>query len=247
MKRVIPVNCTAKITNENYLNVDLSTIQNDLWTLFVDNDGAVCFSLDRDLTLSLNSNKNYKVLNVVKTPPNAIQFLNKTENNNEVIANWAHIGVVVDSSNSSIQKTKSTKTSTSTIISSKAINIIIYINGVKSIEGSLIPQPIEEVLLCNTILYVGPNLHSGWRFTELRMWADCRTETEIDNEKENYLVLAVKRKRVQLRIKAPKKLFSPFSTMTINEPSELLFFPFLKLNNEVTTVANMKNINTHSL
>jgi hypothetical protein len=62
-------------------------------------------------------------------------------------------------------------------------------------------------------------------------WAEARTSVEIDNYRENYLALASKRKRLQLRLRgtAAKIKFSPMSRdpLTLGDPCPRIVVPLV--------------------
>lgn len=97
-------------------------------------------------------------------------------------------------------------------------SITLYVNGNKSANGKVTITKESEETLKYTTMYVGHNL-SGWRISELRVWADARPQIDIEGMRENYLPLASKRKRMQFRIKGSKKLFGPLpDSFVIGEP-----------------------------
>ena len=65
-----------------------------------------------------------------------------------------------------------------------------------------------------SVLLVGPGLGNGWRITEVRAWADIRSEVELTQQRDLCLPLAVKRRRMQLRLQGQvgntRKIFGPF-------------------------------------
>jgi len=135
---------------------------------------------------------------------------------NEEIAVWHHVAVTMD-----------TSSSVSSAYGTSAV-VVVYFDGkwVKQ-ESFDVPAAAEESIAF-THLYVCPNMGSGWRMTEFRIWSDIRDSIEIERERDNYLSLASKRKRLQLRVLTSKSFFGPFdesifnlsSTSIIRNPSE---------------------------
>eukprot|EP01038_Epipyxis_sp_PR26KG_P008711 gene8711-11771_t len=208
---------TTTTTNNILMKRDLLDNNQNLWCLYVDHDGFIIFEL---------SYKNESDGSIITTPhpkrsikSTADAITGWTDSSSQQSPVWTHIAIVLDSTQSN------TTNNQQMIQSSHPLSVIIYINGSKNVEGFVEIPAMNESSLHSTILYVGMNLPAKWRFTELRVWADCRSEAEIDGQKESYLVLAMKRKRVQLRIKGAKKLFSPFRNIEIGEPSTSIIQP----------------------
>lgn len=152
-----------------------------LWSVFVTADGALCWAFGgmRDPSAA-----------VVKTAPNSVNLGSAKDGGGP---GWTHVAITVDSGGSSGLAT-----------------VLLYINGERAAKADKISLPaFPEQHLASTTIYVGPGLGSGWRLTELRFWADVRGSVEIDSQKDNFLALASKRKRLQFRIKGGKKLFGP--------------------------------------
>ena len=106
---------------------------------------------------------------------------------------WTHVCAVVDSSQSDIGASG---------------QVSLYVNG----ECVAKKKPVKftefaEAQLVDTTLYIAADLSKGWRVTELRAWADARTSSEIDQNRDMMLALASKRKRLQYRVKGNKQLF----------------------------------------
>ena len=123
---------------------------------------------------------------------------------NEEISVWRHVAVTMDTS--------------STITSTHGTNaaVTVYFDGKWLKQDSLdVPAVTEKALSC-THLFVGPNMGSGWRMTEVRIWSDVRDSIEIEREKDNYLSLASKRKRLQLRVPTSKSFFGSFDDTIFN-------------------------------
>lgn len=117
---------------------------------------------------------------------------------NEEVASWRHVAVTID-----------TSASISTTYGTSAV-ITVYFDG-KHVKQEVVDVPVvsEEALVASH-LYLGSNMGCGWRMTEVRVWSDIRDSIEIEREKDNYLSLASKRKRLQLRVPTSKLFFSPF-------------------------------------
>ena len=124
-------------------------------------------------------------VNTIRTNAGIVNVkpLDKVEGNLQQEPAWIHVAVVVDDS-----------------------FISIFVDGNCEVKGTLTPPAIEESCLAISTLYVGLNLVSGWRLAELRIWADARTPNDISQNKDNYLALAAKRKRLLLNFtKGPKE------------------------------------------
>ena len=105
---------------------------------------------------------------------------------------WTHIAVVVDTSGGN----------------GMTAMVSLFVNGNRSAKEQMVFSHFSEADLATTTLYMGCNL-TGWRMTEVRLWADSRQTVDIEGQRDNYLPLASKRKRMQFRIKGSKKLFGP--------------------------------------
>jgi hypothetical protein len=126
---------------------------------------------------------------VVKTPSNEV---NMGPTADIPVSVWTHITVVVDSSGGN----------------GVSASVSLFVNGNRSAKEHVTFAHRSEADLATTTLYMGCNL-SGWRMTEVRVWADARQTVDIEGMRDNYLPLASKRKRMQFRIKGSKKLFGP--------------------------------------
>lgn len=161
-----------------------------LWSLYVDHAGSVCFSFfSNQVTSGAPESKTLLgrslTLNTLRTNAGMINVKpsDKNEDGLQVEPSWVHIALVLDDSIASI-----------------------FVDGNCEVKGSLVPPAMDENSLAISTLYVGLNLVSGWRFTELRVWADARSPNDIAQNKDNYLALAAKRKRLLLNFsKGPKE------------------------------------------
>lgn len=162
-----------------------------IWCLYVNDSGSVCFSY---FSCEDSPRKNESipifgrqmVVSTIQTNSDVMKMNKPSESHEGSLqpeSPWTHVSVVVDNS-----------------------NISIYINGNCEVKGSLAPPVIDEKYLAISTLYFGLNLVSGWRLTELRIWADARSGNDIAQNKDNYLALAAKRKRLLLNFtKGPKE------------------------------------------
>jgi len=109
---------------------------------------------------------------------------------------WVHIAAVLDCSGDPLGGSGS---------------VLLLVNGEKvaKSKGSVPFSPRTEKQLSETTMYICPDLAPGWYYTELRCWADARTAIELERHKDAMLSMGSKRKRLQLRIRGGKKLFSP--------------------------------------
>ena len=164
-----------------------------LWCLHVDKDGSVCFSF---CSLGGGSQGTVEVdgkkvgLSTVRSPPATINMVT-TSGAEQTPGGWTHLAVVIDSSSAL----------------DRASQVSLIVNGALSAKGSLDVPEIDEKLLAVNTLFVGPDL-CGWTITELRVWADLRSLDDVCNNKDNYLGLAAKRKRMIFGIKGCKELFA---------------------------------------
>lgn len=113
---------------------------------------------------------------------------------------WSHIALTVDTSHST------------------TAHVSLFINGDLMAESMTMALPeLPESELARTVMFVGPDL-SSWRLTEFRIWACSRSAADIRNDKDVYLSLASKRRRLQHRIKGGKRLFLAMGSLQLGEP-----------------------------
>ena len=127
-------------------------------------------------------------------------------------------------------------TSPDVLLSSTAIHVTLYIDR-QRIQKDLLPPKLLSTDIALTTMHVGPNLCGGWRLTELRAWAAARSLSELEVQRESCLALAMKRKRLQLRIRGAKKLFAPYRDIDVDTamPCNRLIMPVLRHSIEFTT------------
>lgn len=182
-----------------------------LWTLFVTPDGAVCFKFG-DIG---GGSADGGAPSVLKSVPESVALPTaKTSRSNlgggsGEGSSWTHIALMLDSS-----KATCSIAGDGSVLSQAPVNVTLVVKG-ESVEGKLAPAPIPLAQLDQTTLHVGRNLAAGFRLTELRFWADVRSTIDLDNMRDNYLVLAMKRKRLQLRVKGTKKLFTAYREIEV--------------------------------
>lgn len=162
-----------------------------IWTLYISGDGRLCFQFDKLNGIEVSSE---------------VGSLNLGPTAEINVTLWNHIALVLDSSDSCDTSPAEAETEVSLII-----------NGTLRRREIIATPNYTEAELSSTVLLICPDLW-GWRFTELRLWSCARSAGEIENNRENYLSLASKRKRLQYRIKGGKKLFGPLSLPTIGQP-----------------------------
>ena len=117
------------------------------------------------------------------------------------------------------------------------VSVSLYIDGERACEPALVLPPMRRIMVDpedeknrgvaageedlsvlgqgdSSLLLVGPGLGTGWRITEVRAWADIRSEVELTQQRDLCLPLAVKRRRMQLRLQGQvgntRKIFGPF-------------------------------------
>jgi hypothetical protein len=165
-----------------------------IWSIFADKFGALHFSFSP-------KHEDRNMDNTVSSPQNMIS-MGPTETD---VVSWTHIAVIIDSSDDSIDCTSSS-------IYSSFAKVTIYINGEIITQEKLSIPEVCESRLTSTNIFVGPDLPANWRLTELRFWAVARTSSEIDGQRQNFLALASKRKRLQFRVGGKKSLFGSFKS-----------------------------------
>ncbi len=84
-----------------------------------------------------------------------------------------------------------------------SVEVALFVRGRPAAAGPvLLRVPVlGEARLLQTVLEVGPGLGAGHRLTELRAWALLRHADDLYDNRESYLKLAEKRKRLAFRIK----------------------------------------------
>jgi hypothetical protein len=80
-------------------------------------------------------------------------------------------------------------------------SVVLYLNGREIASGNVKFPALPESRLKETLLFFGPNLR-GHALTELRIWALSRSADDLYDNRESYLKLAEKRKRLAFKIKA---------------------------------------------
>lgn len=176
-----------------------------MYSLKVESSGTLVFAFGDDN----NSKQLSNVTTELRTPEGALyntasmQDIDADEfaymptvqyssSSNACTSSWTHVAVTVDSSKGQGSVTAS---------------VSIFLNGSRVCKGQLHVPDIPEPNITVSTLYAGLNLPYGWRITELRIWADLRSSTELEDQRENFLALASKRKRQQLRVRGTKELF----------------------------------------
>lgn len=85
---------------------------------------------------------------------------------------------------------------------------------------------MEESKLEKTLLLLVPNVAISFRLTELRIWAEKRSSSELHEFREHYLGLAEKRIRLQMQLKGTKKLFGAFKSINLSTaPNNKIILP----------------------
>jgi hypothetical protein len=162
-----------------------------LWSLHVERDGAVCFTL-AGAEQALRS---------------AAGAVPTTRAADGASLTWTHVALILDSS-------KALATISAGKCSQAAVSAVLVVKG-DSTAAKLTPAPVPVAALDSTALLVGPGLAAGWKLTELRVWADARSASDLESQRDNCLVMAMKRKRLQLRVKGTKKLFTPYREIEV--------------------------------
>lgn len=154
--------------------------QASAWKLWLSSDGSLIWSFGEASAQQVQ----------LIAPPGTVIIPPADANADELL--WNHIAVVVGGKEGG-----------------KHAEVSLYANGLRCAYAASLCLPVfSEVQLSSSLLLFGVDLSRGTRLTELRIWADTRGETELDTQKESYLPLASRRKRLQYRIKGSKRLFS---------------------------------------
>lgn len=137
------------------------TASDVMWSLCVDKDGSLIFSMGNNLKSPSNSMKN-----TVKSGPKCVSFEDiislDDEDEDRITPTWSHIVAVVDSS--------SNYENDSTDNWPLKSSITLYVNGEKVAQDDVdVPVLKEEELSVQGVLYVCPCLPGGTRITEIRM------------------------------------------------------------------------------
>ena len=132
-----------------------------MWSLSVDKNGSLLFSMGNNLKSPSNSMKN-----TVKSGPKCVSFEDiislDDEDEDRITPTWSHIVAVVDSSSNY----ENENTDNWPLKSS----VTLYVNGEKVAQDDIdVPVMKEEELSVQGVLYVCPCLPGGTRITELRM------------------------------------------------------------------------------
>jgi hypothetical protein len=85
------------------------------------------------------------------------------------------------------------------------VEVALFVGGKPAVAAATPVQlrvpALAEARLRSTALEVGPNLVAGSRLTELRVWALLRHADDLYDNRESYLKLAEKRRRLAFKIK----------------------------------------------
>jgi hypothetical protein len=162
-----------------------------IWTLYVDCEGRLGFEFTKEDA------------SVCKTAQGIVNMGPTTDAPNAV---WTAIALVIDSSDDDDSGAFPTHA-----------GVALFVNGSLIVKVNMILPIVSEADLTKTALLIAPDL-GGWRITELRLFTTARSAVEIENQRDNYMSLASKRKRLQFRIKGGKKLFGPLGNTQMGEP-----------------------------
>jgi len=182
-----------------------------LWTLWVDTEGAVCFSF---------SAASAQREGVLRSAPGVVSLSRDVGRAREDAGppdGWVHIALLLDARTAAASLRDGLGQDE---LRSTAVKVVLAVRGEQS-SAELVPAPVAAALLAeNGALLVGPDLCAGWRLTELRLWNCLRGSSELEDAREAFLALAVKRKRLQLRVKGTKKLFSAFRPVMVDSAQQ---------------------------
>jgi hypothetical protein len=163
-----------------------------LWSLFVDADGHLVFSVGgtlpgRDASSAL--------------PGEEL----KTTNASIAVGMWTHVAVVVDTSMSEYVPFTPGKPS-----EPQRAAVTLFVNAEREGAATMQVPTVTEAQLDQTLLYLGYNLRS-WKFTEVRIWATLRSDLDLADAKDNYLQLASAHKRLAIKMTTSNRSASMFS------------------------------------
>lgn len=195
-----------------------------LWKLWVDKGGSVALSIRTDAGKIVDVRTEASMLTFGQLDSSS---KNKDDELDDLAENsgslrWHHIAVVLEGSPS-----RPFEEDNKMLWSSSTLNVNIYVDGQRCANSQISLSAISAQELERNMFYVGRGLCTGWRYTELRIWAEARRESEIDGARDQFLPLAMKRRRQQLRMKGTKKLFSAFAAAQtpLPEPSKSVYLP----------------------
>jgi hypothetical protein len=216
----------------------IASYRHCLWKLFFDKSGSLCFSngLFEEGKKSSSSSSSSSVVsssfNLLKLFDQSVKTPTREgggggdedegEDNNE-FTSFYHFVMTIDSSNSpcSCQSTtsdgKKIEGEAEFVLSySQPIRVIVHVDGEKILDAStiILREVKESELVRSNVLFL-PNWNLSYRFTELRIWSEIRSTQELNDYKENYLMLAEKRQRLQMQLKGTRKLFSAFKDIEV--------------------------------
>ena len=149
-----------------------------MWSFYLDTDSSLVFAAGNIDSTTVSS---------VRSPAGIFK----------ANGSWVHMALTIESSSGLYP---------AIISESIPTKVTIFINGESIVSGEVVFPGVNESELATSTMYFGINL-SGWRLCELRLWAEIRSSTEIQNKMETYLPHASKRQRLQFNIKGDKRLF----------------------------------------
>ncbi len=214
-----------------------------LWRLEVSENGALRFSMGSNWISSEKTG--FNLFTHLERRSNELREGREDEEEDEGATSsrlefspFVHLALILDSTVSTCDCRSSGDDFL--LVHSNPIRVILYVDGEKVIENQveIRPQQIQETQLARTHLFFLPNASVNYRLTELRVWSDLRSMQEIIDQRENYLLLAEKRCRLQMQLKGTRKLFSAFRDIVIGPPCSNLIEP---LSASATETSNPKN------
>jgi hypothetical protein len=192
-----------------------------IWKVFIDNTGFLSVQLGA-------SPKVTSSLNILTTlfEHQSTKVINDEDGDNPPVnnefTNYFHLAFTIDASSSICEYQASGNDYR--LHYSSPVKVTLFYEGDKIAENNssqVLPEQLESAL-GKTMIFFLPNCSIGYRVTEFRFWADNRTVQELNDQKENYLLLAEKRYRLQMQLKGTRKLFSSFKEIIVGEPTDSL-------------------------
>jgi hypothetical protein len=221
---------TNSLDTMTMINAPVGT---SLWKIWIDVNGFFNIQIG-------NSNKLTSTFNIFNylfesTPASSSRSNNNNnsdfdnQNNekmNSEFTNFIHIAFCLDASNTTCDCTPINNNNGNDfkLSYSNPIKISFFIDGEKIIDNHTTQKPIDlfESQLSKSFLFIFPNVNVSYRTTEFRLWAEIRSAQELQDQRENYLLLAEKRYRLQMQLKGTRKLFSSYRDIIVGESSTQL-------------------------
>lgn len=175
--------CVATNLSSGQLAQSIGSLQNVIYRLSVLEDGSLLWELSV-------GNGNTKPFSV-KSEPSCL-----FNTSDDISMKWSHLSCTLTS--------QDLGNNMYNISMSIFLNCNLVISG-----GTQLSMHYKENDINTTFMSFCRNFPNDWRMTELRVWADSKSVSELEENRDNHLGLASKRKRQQMRLKGTKELFRP--------------------------------------